>query len=62
MSTKYFFNSAKTIQYYVSANENGRPLYNPTTIEMISCEQPYYYILNYNAFEGERMLHMSWIG
>ena len=55
----YFFNSAKTIQYYVSANENGRPLYNPTTIEMISCDQPYYYILNYNAFEGERMLHID---
>ena len=56
-----FFNSAKTIQYYVSANKDGRPLNNPTSIEMLSCDQPYYYILNYNSIEGDRMLHLDTI-
>ena len=56
-----FFNSAKTMQYYVSANPNGRPLNNPTSIEMLNCDQPYYYILNYHHFEGDRMLHIDTI-
>ena len=56
-----FFNSAKTIQYYVSANPSGRLLNNPTSIEMLSCDQPYYYILNYNFVEGERILHVDTI-
>ena len=56
-----FFNSKKSIQYYVSANPIGRPLNNPTTIEMLSCEQPYYYILNYHFTEGDRMLHIDTI-
>ena len=33
-----FFNSAKTMQYYVSANPNCRPLNNPTSIEMLNCD------------------------
>ncbi len=56
-----FFNSAKTMQYYVSANPNGRPLNNPTSIEMLNCDQPYYYILNYHQTEGDRMLHIDTI-
>ena len=57
-----FFESAKTIQYYVSANPTGRLLHNPTAIEMLECDQPYYYILNYNLFENvERVLHIDTI-
>ena len=56
--TKFFY-SETTIQYYVSANPSGRLLNNPTAIEMLSCDQPYYYILNYNEFEGERVLHLD---
>ena len=55
----FFFNSQTQIQYYVSANENGRLLNNPTSIEMLSCDQPYYYILNYHVTEGDRMLHID---
>ena len=54
-----FFKSADTIQYYVSANPNGRLLNNPTSIEMLSCDQPYYYILNYHYVEEERILHID---
>ena len=56
-----FFDSAKTIQYYVSGNPNGRLLNNPTSIEMLSCDQPYYYILNYHATESIRLLHIDTI-
>ncbi|MBO6244398.1 MAG: hypothetical protein J6O41_07575, partial [Clostridia bacterium] len=56
-----FFNSAKTIQYYVSANPEGRPLNNPTSIEMLSCDQPFYYILNYHQTEEDRKLHIDTI-
>ena len=55
------FDSASQIQYFLSSNENGRPLNNPTTIEMTSCTQPYYYIMNYNKLEGSRMLHIDTI-
>ena len=54
-----FFRSSDTIQYYVSANPSGRLLNNPTSIEMLSCDQPYYYILNYNYVEPERILHID---
>ena len=54
-----FYDSATTIQYYVSANSNGRLLNNPTSIEMLSCDQPYYYILNYHFTEGDRILHID---
>ena len=57
-----FFNSASQIQYYVSNNPNGRYLNNPTSIEMTSCNLPYYYILNYNQIEEEkRTLHIDTI-
>ena len=55
----FFYNSATQIQYYVSANSAGRNLNNPTSIEMLSCDQPYYYILNYHRTEGDRMLHID---
>ena len=54
-----FFDSKTTIQYYVSANPDGRLTNNPTAIEMLSCDQPYYYILNYHQFEGDRILHID---
>ena len=54
-----FFDSKSTIQYYVSANPTGRLLNNPTAIEMLSCDQPYYYILNYHFYESDRILHVD---
>ena len=57
-----FFESAKSITYYVSPNPKGRKLNNPTSIEMLDCDQPYYYILNYNEYETyERVLHIDTI-
>ena len=55
----YFFISDVNIQYFLSSNAQGRPLNNPTTIEMTSCRQPYYYIMNYNKIEGKRKLHID---
>ena len=55
----YFFDSQANIQYFLSSNPDGRPLNNPTTIEMTSCSQPYYYIMNYNKKEGQRKLHID---
>ena len=57
----FFYDSKKLIQYYLSANPNGRPLNNPTSIEMLNCDQPYYYILNYHLTEGDKMLHIDTI-
>ena len=54
-----FFDSKSKIEYFVSANKTGRYLNNPTSIEMDSCDQPYYYILNYNKNEEERILHID---
>ena len=57
-----FFNSATNIQYFVSENPDGRVLNNPTAIEMTSCSQPYYYIMNYNHVESEdREMHLDTI-
>ena len=55
----YFFKSDNTMSYYVSANPDGRLLNNPTNIEMSDCNVPYYYILNYNFPEGNRILHLD---
>ena len=55
----YFFASDNTMQYYVSANPNGRLLNNPTSLEMPSCNVSYYYILNYHEPEGDRVLHID---
>ena len=56
-----YFNSAANINYFLSSNPDGRPLNNPTTIEMTSCSQPYYYIMNYNQVEEQRKLHIDTI-
>ena len=53
-----YFNSAANIQYFLSSNPIGRPLNNPTAIEMTSCTEPYYYILNYNGVEDQRKLYI----
>ena len=55
----YFFQSDANINYFLSSNTEGRPLNNPTAIEMTECTQPYYYIMNYNKVEGERKLHID---
>ena len=50
-----YFSYADQIQYYYLGSEaKGRVLNNPTAIEMISCDLPYYYILNYNQVETEK--------
>ena len=56
-----FFNSAANINYFLSSNPEGRPLNSQTTIEMTSCSQPYYYIMNYNKVEEQRKLHIDTI-
>ena len=56
-----YFDSESQIQYYLSNNEEGRVLNNPTAIEMTSCDRPYYYILNYNQVEESRKLHIDTI-
>ena len=59
INVKYFDSNAQ-IQYYVSSDETGRVLNNPTAIEMTSCDLPYYYILNYNKIpEKEMELHLD---
>ena len=55
----YFFKSDENIQYFLSSNSEGRPLNNPTAIEMTSCTKPYYYIMNYNKVEDNRVLHID---
>ena len=57
----YFFKSDVNIQYFLSGNSEGRPLNNPTAIEMTSCTQPYYYIMNYNKVEEDKKLHIDTI-
>ena len=57
----YFFKSDENIQYFVSSNSEGRPLNNPTAIEMTSCTKPFYYIMNYNKVEERRKLHIDTI-
>ena len=57
----YFFNSSSNIQYLTSSNPQGRPLNQPISIEMASCSRPYYYIMNYNAREGTRILNIDTI-
>ena len=53
----YFKKSDNTMNYYVSSNPSGRPLNTPIIVEMPTCEQPYYYILNYHYPEQkERMI------
>ena len=51
----YYFKSNETIQYFLSENQKGRLLNKPTSIEMNSCDKPYYYILNYHSYEGKRI-------
>ena len=59
INVKYFDSNAQ-IQYYVSSDETGRVLNNPTAIEMTSCDLPYYYILNYNKIPDKEMeLHLD---
>ena len=56
----YFFKSDNTMNYYVSSNPDGRPINIPTSLEMPSCDTPYYYILNYHyPASGDLTLHID---
>ena len=58
----YFFKSDNTMQYYVSSNPHGRPMNIPTTMELTSCDKPYYYILNYHVpTDKDLTLHIDQI-
>ena len=62
IDVKYFDSAAQIQYYFLGDNATGRVLNNPTAIEMTSCKQPYYYILNYNKVEKEeRKLHIDTI-
>ena len=55
----YYFKPNEAIQYFLSGNPKVRLLDKPTCIEMNSCDQPYYYILNYHSYEGKRIFHLE---
>ena len=44
------------LDYYVSSNLNGRPINSPLLINMTTCDNPYYVILNYNAHDNDKIL------
>ena len=48
------------MNYFVSSNEEGRPINIPTIMELPKCNKPYYYILNYNSREEKDLkLHID---
>ena len=56
------FRSEDQIEYFVSNNPTGRTLNFPLSIEMNTCtstNNKYYYILNYNQPEEERILYLD---
>ena len=56
------FRSEEQIEYFVSNNPTGRTLNFPLSIEMNTCtstNNKYYYILNYNQPEEERILYID---
>ena len=50
------FESNYLLDYYVSSNEEGRPMNSPLLINMTECINPYYVILNYNKGESSKTL------
>ena len=50
------FDSNFLLDYYVSSNEEGRPIKSPLLINMTECTDPYYVILNYNQMETSKTL------
>jgi len=46
-----FFLSQYALDYFLSNNPNGRSKNTPLMINMTTCEQPYYVVLNYNQKE-----------
>ena len=58
------FNSEAMIEFIVSQNPSGRTLNFPLSLEMNYCKptnNKLYYILNYNAEEPQRTLHLDMI-
>ena len=56
------FKSGSQINYFVSNNPTGRTLNSPLSLEMNTCtgtDNKYYYILNYNKAENERILYLD---
>ena len=56
------FKSADQIEFYMSNNHNGRTLNYPLSVEINTCtskNNKYYYILNYNNAEDERILYLD---
>ena len=51
-----FLDSNYLIDYFVSLNQEGRPLNIPLLINMTECTNPYYIILNYNKEESSKTL------
>ena len=61
--TKMFKSDAQ-IEYFVSNNPTGRTLNYPLSLEMNTCSSTnnkYYYILNYNKAEEERILYLDMV-
>ena len=58
------FRSYDQIEYFVSANPQGRTLNFPLSLKMDTCtglNNKYYYILNYNTEEEQRNLYLNLI-
>ena len=60
IDVQYLDSAAKIQYYYLGSEAKGRVLNTPNTIEMTSCDLPFYYILNYNKVEtGKRILYID---
>ena len=55
------FDSNFLLDYFVSSNQNGRPIQSPLLINMTECTNPYYVILNYNRQESSKILVLDQI-
>ena len=54
-----FLSSDFLLDYFVSANPEGRSTNSPLSLNMTSCEDPYYVILNYNKLEAQRSTYID---
>ena len=56
-----FFSSNSLLDYYMGTNPLGREKNSPLAINMTTCAEPYYVILNYNQKEGRVNLYIDQI-
>ena len=54
-----FFSSNSLLDYYMGTNPLGREKNSPLAINMTTCAEPYYVILNYNQKEGKVSLFID---